>query len=108
MNSRNLLLTGLALALLSPAFAQQTEPTTSSNAKPALSTYEEKPPAQVQPHLVDVSNVEAIGDEDVIPTYNKKPNASGDAQKLDLIRYEEANEANDGRGHSELWSETQE
>lgn len=121
---RNLLALGFALTLLAPAMAQQTEPAKSGADKPTLSTYDNKPPAQVQPtQYDDTSNLsedekveeKTKGDEDVIPTYNKepdpkgqdqdlpaetydkKPNPASDAQKLDAVRYDEKNEANDGK-----------
>lgn len=142
---RNVMALGVALMLLGPAAAQQTEPAKTGADKPTLSTYDNKPPAQVEPVPSDPERPETErtdpetsrpdlnnpptqyddtsdaadedktkGDEDVIPTYNKKadprgknqdfpaetydkkPNPAGDQQKLDAVRYEERNEANDG------------
>jgi hypothetical protein len=69
--------------------------------KESLSTYHGRPGAQGQPSQNDVSNLEAprSGDSQkpVVPTYDKRPDPKGNNQKLDAVRYQENNEANDGR-----------
>lgn len=67
--------------------------------KTSLSTYD-SPPAAQSTRAEDVATVEEQpGDQQkpVVNTYDKRPDPSGEAQKLDAVRYEQSNEANDGR-----------
>lgn len=80
------------------------EPARGDGQKPVVRTYENVPEAQsntVRTRANDVSNVEepALGDDQkpVVPTYDKRPDPKGDAQKLDAVRYEQENDANNGR-----------
>ena len=68
--------------------------------KTPLSTYT-SPPASQSTRPEDVATVEErAGDQQkpVVDTYDKRPDPKGDAQKLDAVRYEQQNDANDGRG----------
>ena len=109
---RNLLAVGIALTLLAPAIAQQTEPAKDGAAKPAVNTTQAAPaqPAPNQPETTpnpeaprpdlntppaqydDTSNVsedeKSKGEEDVVPTYNKDADASGKDQDLSANTYD--------------------
>lgn len=86
-----------------PVISNEEEPQGGERQKPVVPTYDGIPPAQntQRPDPNDVSNTEEPrrGDSQkpVVPTYDKKPDPRGEAQKFDAIRYQEQNEANDGR-----------
>lgn len=73
--------------------------------KESLSTYHGRPGAQStateRPSQNDVSSLETpmLGDREkpVLPSYDKRPDPSGDAQRFDAVRYNEENDANNGR-----------
>jgi hypothetical protein len=122
-----LLAAGLALALLAPASAQTQDPAPRGDSqKPVVNTYDKRPDPSgknqdleattydglpgaqsttTAPSQNDVSNTEKpkLGDDQkpVVPSYDKRPDPKGDAQKLDAVRYDQQNEDNDGKA-SEL------
>lgn len=87
---------------------QELAPDRGDTQKPVLRTYNRVPEAQntsatPSPSGDDVADDGGIderrGDHQkpVVPTYDKTPDPDGDSQDLDAIRYEQNNEANDGR-----------